>query len=49
MSRNVMAGLSAFLIVIGIVGLSEVETLPGILASGFAVVVGFLGAKESIL
>jgi hypothetical protein len=48
MSRNVMAGLSAFLVVAGTVGLTEVDTAPAILASAFAIMVGIVGAKHAI-
>ena len=48
MSRNVMAALSVSLVVAGIVGLTEVDTTPAILASAFAIMVGIVGAKHSI-
>lgn len=49
MSRNTTAGLSAFLIVAGIVGLTEMHTVFAIAASVFAVGVGLLGARHAIV
>jgi len=48
MSRNTMAGLSAFLIVAGIAGLLETTGLIAAFASAFALLVGLIGAKHAV-
>jgi hypothetical protein len=48
MSRNLMAGLSVILILAGIIGITEVDTVAATFASAFAIAVGIIGAKHAI-